>query len=83
MFSVVSRAQEAETTQADQGLALATSLTRELDLFLLTMTVCLVLPVTSASAWESWAPTHPSGLTPAHWGASSTFSVLWLVNCMS
>lgn len=39
MFSAVSRAQEDETTRAEQGLALATSLTRELDLFLLTMTV--------------------------------------------
>lgn len=79
MFSVVSRAQEAETTQADQGLALATSLTRELDLFLLTMTVCLVLPVTSASAWESWAPTHPSGLTPRELAQPSVSSGLLTV----
>lgn len=49
----------AKVTQADQGLALATSLTSEFDVFLLTMAVWRVLPVTSASAWGSLSGSCP------------------------
>lgn len=62
MFSAVSRAQEAETTWAEQDLSLATSLTSEPGLFLLTMTMWCALPVTSATVHacvgvgDSWSP---------------------------
>lgn len=45
----------AKATRVDQGLALVTSLTSECGVFLLTMAVWRVLPVTSASAWGSLA----------------------------
>lgn len=49
----------AKATRADQGLALATSLTSEFGVFLLTMALWRVLPVTSASAWGSLAGSCP------------------------
>lgn len=49
----------AKATWADQGLALATSLTSEFGVFLLTMALWRVLPVTSASAWGSLAGSCP------------------------